>query len=96
MKNECRIILLFTLNPTTEKNKRQSNFRSQSAKIAQMVGISFGNVMTFEPTEHIQSILKTLPLKPGCYLMKDESGEIIYIGKAKRLRQRVRDVALRD
>ena len=46
--------------------------------------------MTFEPSNHIQSILKTLPLKPGCYLMKDESGEIIYIGKAKRLRQRVR------
>lgn len=44
----------------------------------------------FEVPEHIESILKTLPLKPGCYLMKDDSGEIIYVGKAKRLRERVR------
>jgi excinuclease ABC subunit C len=46
--------------------------------------------MPFETSEHIQSILKTLPLKPGCYLMKDKEGTIIYVGKAKRLRQRVR------
>ena len=46
--------------------------------------------MTFVPSEHIQTILKNLPLKPGVYLMKDERGEIIYVGKAKRLRQRVR------
>ncbi len=32
---------------------------------------------------------KTLPSKPGCYLMKNSSGEIIYVGKAKRLRNRV-------
>lgn len=31
----------------------------------------------------------TLPLKPGVYLMKDKSGKIIYIGKAKALRNRV-------
>jgi excinuclease ABC subunit C len=46
--------------------------------------------MTFKPSEHIQTILKNLPLKPGVYLMKDESGTIIYVGKAKRLRNRVR------
>ena len=32
---------------------------------------------------------KKLPLLPGVYLMKDRTGEIIYIGKAKRLRLRV-------
>lgn len=32
---------------------------------------------------------KSLPTKPGCYLMKNKSGEIIYIGKAKSLRSRV-------
>ena len=26
-----------------------------------------------------------LPLNPGCYLMKDESGNVIYVGKAKSL-----------
>lgn len=46
--------------------------------------------MTFTPSVHIQTILKNLPTKPGCYLMKDKEGKIIYIGKAKRLRHRVR------
>ncbi len=31
----------------------------------------------------------SLPLVPGVYIMRDESGEIIYIGKAKRLKNRV-------
>ena len=30
-----------------------------------------------------------LPLEPGCYLMKDRTGEIIYVGKAKALKNRV-------
>lgn len=46
--------------------------------------------MTFTPTEHIQTILRNLPLKPGVYIMKDVHGNIIYIGKAKALRNRVR------
>jgi len=33
--------------------------------------------------------LKTLPLKPGCYLMKDSSGKVIYVGKAIKLKNRV-------
>ncbi|WP_426983644.1 excinuclease ABC subunit UvrC [Brevibacillus borstelensis] len=34
--------------------------------------------------------LAVLPDKPGCYLMKNEEGEIIYVGKAKVLKNRVR------
>ncbi|MDR7317849.1 excinuclease ABC subunit UvrC [Brevibacillus nitrificans] len=34
--------------------------------------------------------LAVLPEKPGCYLMKNKSGEIIYVGKAKVLKNRVR------
>lgn len=34
--------------------------------------------------------LATLPTRPGVYLMKNEAGEIIYVGKAKNLRSRVR------
>lgn len=34
--------------------------------------------------------LAVLPSKPGCYLMKDEYGEVIYVGKSKKLRNRVR------
>ncbi|HVO43246.1 MAG TPA: excinuclease ABC subunit UvrC [Aggregatilineales bacterium] len=44
----------------------------------------------FTPTEHIQSILKNLPTKPGCYLMKDDKGVVIYVGKAINLHNRVR------
>lgn len=46
--------------------------------------------MSFQPSEHIQTILRNLPFKPGVYLMKDAHGKIIYVGKAKRLRNRVR------
>ena len=34
--------------------------------------------------------LQTLPTKPGVYLMKDEQGEVIYVGKSVNLRHRVR------
>lgn len=46
--------------------------------------------MAFQPSPKIRSILQNLPLKPGVYLLKDDSGKILYIGKAKRLRDRVR------
>ena len=32
----------------------------------------------------------TVPVKPGCYLFKDSSGTILYVGKAANLRTRVR------
>lgn len=35
-------------------------------------------------------IIEGIPPKPGCYLMKDEAGEVIYVGKAIYLRNRVR------
>lgn len=38
----------------------------------------------------IQEELKKLPMKPGVYLMKDAYGNIIYVGKAIKLRNRVR------
>ncbi len=37
----------------------------------------------------VQEKLALLPIDSGCYLMKDKHGEIIYVGKAKRLKQRV-------
>ena len=42
------------------------------------------------PNKKIQSILDTLPDNPGCYLMKNSDGKIIYIGKAINLKNRVR------
>lgn len=46
--------------------------------------------MSFTPSERIKDILKKLPTKPGVYLHKDKHGTIIYVGKAKNLRNRVR------
>jgi excinuclease ABC subunit C len=43
-----------------------------------------------EISEKIQGILATLPAKPGCYLMKNAEGKIIYVGKAINLKNRVR------
>ncbi|TLS39190.1 excinuclease ABC subunit UvrC [Pseudalkalibacillus caeni] len=40
--------------------------------------------------EHIKNKLAVLPDQPGCYLMKDRQGTIIYVGKAKVLKNRVR------
>ncbi len=37
----------------------------------------------------ISERLKEVPDKPGCYLMRDRQGVIIYVGKAKNLRRRV-------
>jgi excinuclease ABC subunit C len=39
---------------------------------------------------NLKSKLENLPARPGVYLMKDNSGRIIYVGKAKSLRNRVR------
>src|SRR5258706_5201324 len=41
-------------------------------------------------SEQLQLKLDNLPTKPGCYIYKDSSGKIIYVGKAVNLRNRVR------
>ncbi len=38
----------------------------------------------------IKQKLSLLPQQPGCYLMKDQEGLVIYVGKAKKLKNRVR------
>jgi excinuclease ABC subunit C len=40
--------------------------------------------------ERVQEQLKTLPARPGVYLFRDAGGEVLYVGKAKTLRPRVR------
>src|SRR5690554_4468390 len=46
--------------------------------------------MSEKVRELLSEKLKLLPHRPGVYLMKDERGKIIYVGKAIDLRQRVR------
>lgn len=43
-----------------------------------------------DTSENIKVILDTVPPKPGCYLMKDVEGKVIYVGKAINLRNRLR------
>ena len=40
-------------------------------------------------SEALQHKLDTLPTLPGCYIMKDRAGEVVYVGKANSLRARV-------
>jgi excinuclease ABC subunit C len=42
-------------------------------------------------SEVLQNKLRDLPAKPGVYLMRDTNGKVIYVGKAKSLRNRVRN-----
>ncbi len=44
----------------------------------------------YTPIPHVQEILDHLPTEPGVYQMLDPNGTIIYVGKAKNLRSRVR------
>ena len=41
-------------------------------------------------SSQLKAVLDTVPTKPGCYLMKDGGGKVIYVGKAINLRNRVR------
>lgn len=40
-------------------------------------------------SEHLKGIVNNLPERPGCYQYLDDSGTIIYVGKAKNLKRRV-------
>ena len=41
-------------------------------------------------SDKIKVLLEGIPSKPGCYLMKDTTGKVLYVGKANNLRSRVR------
>src|SRR5690606_40903001 len=40
--------------------------------------------------QHLEEKLRRVPLKPDCYPMKDKNGTVIYVGKSKQLRNRIR------
>ena len=44
----------------------------------------------------INKTVKTIPNKPGVYRMLDENGEIIYIGKAKNLKKRIKSYSRKN
>jgi excinuclease ABC subunit C len=51
------------------------------------------SVSPIEPAftaEELETRLASLPARPGCYIFRDRRGEVLYVGKAKSLRSRVR------
>ncbi len=48
------------------------------------------HLINFQMTKEIENKLKNLPASPGVYQYKDKNGKVIYVGKAKNLRNRVR------
>ena len=53
--------------------------------------------MSVTPTPNLAERVAQVPTEPGCYLWKDASGTVIYVGKAKNLRARMRQyVTLAD
>ena len=57
---------------------------------AAATGPGTGSGPLVQHPERLKARLKELPAEPGCYLMRDSDDRILYIGKAKVLRQRVR------
>jgi excinuclease ABC subunit C len=49
-----------------------------------------------DPLDFLRRRAAELPLSPGVYLYKDEAGKVIYVGKAKSLRARVRSYFLAE
>ncbi len=49
-----------------------------------------GSLPLVQQPERLKLRLKDVPPEPGCYLMRDQNDRILYIGKAKALRNRVR------
>lgn len=74
---------VFLLSLTVDTKRRTSYFSNGKCP-------AYVKIMSMQIPEKIQGILDTLPAKPGCYLMKDGGGKIIYVGKAINLKNRVR------
>ena len=54
-----------------------------------VAGTTLGTPLMLQP-QRLKARLGEIPSEPGCYLMRDGEDRILYIGKAKVLRNRVR------
>ena len=58
--------------------------------IGEAAALPGGPLPLLQRPEQLAQRLRELPKEPGCYLMRDGEDRILYIGKAKILRNRVR------
>ena len=63
-----------------EHNKAEPNTETEN----ESVNAAEGGKQSLPPAEKV----RTFPQSPGVYLMKDDKGRVIYVGKAKNLRSR--------
>lgn len=61
--------------------------RSDDERTSRVRGRKVQGAFSVKP--HISAILKSLPEKPGVYIMRDANGTVLYVGKAIKLRRRV-------
>lgn len=61
----------------------------QRFKQVRKADVVLGRRRTMLPKE-VEEKLESLPIQPGCYLFRDREGGVLYVGKAKSLRSRVR------
>ena len=54
------------------------------------LGLPAGKEPLIQDSQRLETLLRNLPAEPGCYLMRDRDDRILYIGKSKKLRSRVR------
>ncbi len=63
---------------------------TQRAPGVSITGLKAGHQPLIQDPARLEALLKALPVEPGCYLMRDAEDRILYIGKSKSLRSRVR------
>ena len=61
-------------------------FAEFSASVHRIEAVTFGDGMTFD---ELKRKARSLPLEPGVYIMRDVNDKVIYVGKAKKLKNRV-------
>lgn len=71
--------------PSGRAIEGDSSLQESSIAFEDLVGESFD-----EKIARLKEQLKSVPAQPGVYLWKDASGHVIYVGKAKQLRARMR------
>ena len=52
--------------------------------------------MPYKQPDNVEATIASLPDKPGVYMWKSGTGEVLYVGKANRLRQRVKNYFTAD